>query len=132
MSMFRYSLTIFGQVLVTAEVQYRLKVSQIVAPVNPREEEQCKKKNAAAVRLDIRVAEDTRLHTIPTAPTLTLHFLVISEPLDSGSRFAACCRASQGDHVTLGGRLGDSGDFWPRWNSCSYFPIVQQWVERLT
>lgn len=63
--MFWYSLTILGWVPQAAAVQYRLKVSQITAPANPREEEQCKKKNAATEGLDIHVQEDTlcKIHT---------------------------------------------------------------------
>lgn len=56
--------------------------------------------------------------------TLTLDFLVIPEPLDSGSRFTACCRACQRDYVTLHGRLGESCDFWSSWNSCIFRRIV--------
>lgn len=48
----------------------------------------------------------------------TLDLLVISEPPDIGSWFAARCAAHQGDYVPLHGRLGESCDLWSSWHSC--------------
>lgn len=48
---------------------------------------------------------------------LTLDLLVVSEPSDSGRRFAAQRGARQADWVALHGRLGESCDLRPSWHS---------------
>lgn len=64
---------------------------------------------------DRALPEDT---TLSEAAWLTLDLLVVAEPPDVGSWFAAWCGARQGDNISLHGRFGESCDLRSSWHSC--------------